>query len=299
VIPKLELLKSKVLTEFPSGSSINYRDGKLYLIGDDARNILVLDTNYQQIDSIQLLDYPEKRIPKPEKPDLEGSTFATIRDSVLFLVVGSASTKKREKLFVIPVVESGLDVSHHQVFDTSNLVARLKGGDIQEVNLEGITEVGDHLVLTNRGNRTNPTNYLVVTDLGFWENKKDVPPRVLSIQIPDTADIVPGISDLCYVADTDTLWIVLSSEMTDNAYDDGTIGDSYLGWINDFASRVQDSSLKVGQLINLGQVHPDLRTQKIEGICVESVKEDSCILHFVSDNDQGTTGLFKVKMNYA
>ena len=143
--PIVELLKSQVLTDFPSGSSINYRDGKLYLIGDDARNILILDTDYRQIDSIQLLDFPGKRIPKPVKPDLEGSTFATIRSSVLFLIIGSASTKKREKLFVIPFLESGLDVSHHFVFDTSNLVAGLKEGGIQEVNMEGITVVDDHL----------------------------------------------------------------------------------------------------------------------------------------------------------
>ena len=294
---KFELLKSRVLTDFPSGSSINYRDGKLYLVGDDATDILILDTAYQRIDSIHLLDYPEKRIPKPVKPDLEGSTFAAIRNSILFLVVGSASTKKREKLFVIPFLESGMDVSHHHVFDTSNLVAGLKEGGIQEVNMEGITVVANHLVLSNRGNRTNPTNYLIVTDLTFWEEKKNVRPRVLPVQIPDTADIVPGISDLCYIPSNDTLLIVLSSEMTANAYDDGTIGNSYIGWITNFASKVQDPTLKVDQLINLGVIHPDLRNQKIEGICVESIKDDTLVIHLASDDDQGHTGLFKVRMN--
>ena len=57
-------IQIKNLDNYPSASSIEYYDGKLYLMGDDATNLLVLDTSLTIVDSIPLLSYAEKRIPK-------------------------------------------------------------------------------------------------------------------------------------------------------------------------------------------------------------------------------------------
>jgi hypothetical protein len=54
--------------DYPSASSIEYFDKKLYVMGDDATNLLILDTNLNIIDSIPLLSYPGKRIPKILNP---------------------------------------------------------------------------------------------------------------------------------------------------------------------------------------------------------------------------------------
>ena len=61
--------------DYPSASAIEYFDEKLYVMGDDATNLLVLDTSLNIIDSIPLLSYPGKRIPKDIKPDLEASAL--------------------------------------------------------------------------------------------------------------------------------------------------------------------------------------------------------------------------------
>src|SRR6188508_2560555 len=61
--------------DYPSASSIEYYDGKLYLAGDDATKLLVLDTNLNIVDSIPIISYPENRIPKDIKPDLEASAL--------------------------------------------------------------------------------------------------------------------------------------------------------------------------------------------------------------------------------
>ena len=50
--------------DYPSASAIEYFDEKLYVIGDDATIVLVMDTSLNIIDSIPLLYYPGKRIPK-------------------------------------------------------------------------------------------------------------------------------------------------------------------------------------------------------------------------------------------
>ncbi|MBA4056239.1 MAG: hypothetical protein C0490_16105 [Marivirga sp.] len=295
-ISKIKLLESLPLTDFPSGSSINYRNGQLYLIGDDANNILILDTHYKRIDSKKLFDFPDKRIPKPVKADLEASTLITIAGQDYLLILGSASTPSREKIFLIPFLKSGLDMPHFRVLNDEIFTRRLQVNGIDEVNIEGATMIGKNLIFSNRGNRKNITNHFIITDIGFWEHQASADLKVLPVQVPAIADDAPGISELCYVDVLDLLLISFSSELTDNPYDDGAIGNSYIGWINKFSLKIQNPDPVVEKTINLSEVHADFKNQKIEGLCVESVNDKSMIIHLISDNDQGESKLFKVKM---
>src|SRR5262245_20205928 len=77
--------------DYPSASAIEYYDGKLYIIGDDATNLLVLDSDLKILDSIPVILYTGRRIPKDVKPDLEASTiYLDNKEPVLFLF-GSGS----------------------------------------------------------------------------------------------------------------------------------------------------------------------------------------------------------------
>jgi hypothetical protein len=83
------LLKEiKPLPDYPSASGITYYNKQFYIIGDDASNLLILDSNLIIKDSIQLYSFAEKRIPKVVKPDLESITL--IADNKL-LLLGSGS----------------------------------------------------------------------------------------------------------------------------------------------------------------------------------------------------------------
>ncbi|HEX6848604.1 MAG TPA: hypothetical protein VF144_16580, partial [Chitinophagaceae bacterium] len=75
--------------DYPSASAIEYYDGKLYIMGDDAVNLLILDTSLNILDSITVVDYPAKRIPKDIKPDFEAATL--IADGLLLFGSGSLS----------------------------------------------------------------------------------------------------------------------------------------------------------------------------------------------------------------
>ena len=45
---KIKLLDFKENTEFPSGSGIEYYNGQVYLTGDDAADILVMDKKWRE-----------------------------------------------------------------------------------------------------------------------------------------------------------------------------------------------------------------------------------------------------------
>jgi hypothetical protein len=297
--PKIQLLKSFLLHEFPSGSSITYRNERFYVIGDDATHILVLDSEYQKLDSIHLFDYAGKRIPKADKTDLEGSVVLTVGGEDHLLIVGSASRKNRKRIILIPFTSSGLNLNSHNssFYKTKAFVKRIKADDIEEINLEAVCLVGKHLILGNRGNRSQQENHLIVTDPDFWEHQDDATLITLKLLLPEMhAKELLGISELCYLSAMDLLLITLTSEATDNSYDDGAIGNSHLGWIRNASTKLKDKNITVDGIVDLGAVDPIFKNEKIEGICAEIITSADATLHLISDNDSGESRLFKISV---
>jgi hypothetical protein len=250
--------------------------------------MLVLNTDYQEVDSIKLFDYSEKRIPKIEKTDFETAVLVNDNDKIHLLALGSASTKEREKGMLIALDDMGL-----QAFSTAEFIKRIK---IAEINIEGATCIGDHLILSNRGNNANPANHLIITEKNFWIRQKEAALSVLPIAIPFPTKEIPGVSEMCYVESRDILLFTMSSEATNNAYDDGVIGDSYIGWVNGINQKLQQPDIMLDGLINLSEVSAAFKGEKIEGLCIESANGDELILHLIADNDQGESRLFNVRL---
>jgi len=296
--PTIALLRSVLLTDFPSGSSINYYNGKLYLIGDDANNLLVLDNSYQQVDSIPLFDFPVKRIPKSQKADFETSTLIEVDGVMKILILGSASREERKKAILLPIMNPDPDKNKPFLpfFYNAPFFEQLRARDIEEINIEGATTIGDNLILGNRGNTANPKNHLILINNVFSKTQSKavffVSKLVQPVQLPGFA----GVSELCYIESKDILLFTFSSETTTNSYDDGAIGNSYLGWIYDATHKLQYPELILDEIINLPDIDKDFENEKIEGICVEAVNGNELILHLVSDNDGGESKLFNVKV---
>jgi hypothetical protein len=301
VTPRIELIKTFLLKDFPSGSSINYRKRNFYVIGDDATHILVLDSQYQKIDSFHLFDYSEKRIPKEDKTDLEGSVVLPVNGTDHLLIVGSASRKNRKRIILIPFSETGLN-THSQnssFYKTKTFIKRIKAQGIEEVNLEAVCLLGNQLILGNRGNRSTQENHLIITDPDFWEHQEEATLVIRKLIIPETQPKeVLGLSELCYIRESDLLLITLASEETDNSYDDGEIGNSYLGWIQNASTKLQNEEVSIDALHSLADVDPVFATEKIEGVCVETITSSGATLHLISDNDSGESRLFQLKMTW-
>lgn len=291
--PRITLLNAVLLPDYPSGSAITYYEGKFYLVGDDARNIAVLDLDYREAGAIPLFDHPEKRIPKAQKTDFETAVIVDIQHQPHLLAIGSASRKEREQVMLIPLQQSD---GHLSKFDTAVFTARLGRSGIKEVNIEGATLAGEQLILANRGNNTNPENHLIITGKDYWLHQEDAPLSVLPLTLPADTNGFLGISELCYDALSDTLLFTLSSEATANAYDDGAIGDSYIAWVNNISQKIKQSSVSLDALINLPEADAAFKGEKIEGICIEAAHGNEMLLHLVADNDKGQSRLFRLKL---
>jgi hypothetical protein len=291
--PRIILLNSVLLPDYPSGSAISYYDGKFYLVGDDARNIAVLDRDYREAGTIPLFEHPEKRIPKTEKTDFETAVITDIQQQPHLLAIGSASRKEREQVMLLPLRQPS---GHFSRFDTAVFTARLRGSGIKEVNIEGATLAGELLILANRGNNTYPENHLLITGKDYWFHQDEAPLSVLPLTLPPGMNSFLGVSELCYDPLSDTLLFTLSSEATANAYDDGAIGDSYIAWVNHFSQKIKQTGLSLDALINLPEANAAFKGEKIEGICIEAAHHNEWLLHLVADNDKGQSRLFRLKL---
>jgi hypothetical protein len=289
--PSITLLKKLLLKDYPSGSSVQFHDGRIYIIGDDANRILVLDKNYLPLDSITLFEGELSRIPKHKKADLESSAIVSSAEKAKLLLFGSAATPNRKM-----VVEVSLDdTSSVKTTNTAVFTERLKQAGIKEVNIEGAAIVRDVLVLANRANETVTVNHLIITYADFFNNQANAEFTLSEIELERQKNVI-GISGLAYVEEEDILLFTASTEATPNAYDDGEIGDSYVGWIKNISTKRKLAKISADGIINLVTVDKEFSTEKIESICVEKYEDGLFDIHLVSDNDKGQTRLFKVKL---
>lgn len=287
----ITLLKSLLLNDYPSGSAINYYDGHLYVIGDDANKLLVLDSNYNEVNTVLFFNYEEKRIPKAKKTDLETAVILDIDGKKSLLALGSAATKEREMgiLLHLPFKDNKpLYISY------TSFIKRLL--QIHEINIEGATLAGSHLILSNRGNESNPVNHLIITTPDFWERQEDAPVSVSKLVVPFSLPGFAGVSELCYIEQEDVLVVILSSEATGNAYDDGIIGDSYFGWVKHISQKLNGEDVLLDGIVNLSDIDPAFKGEKMEGVCLSAVTDQGWHLHLVADNDQGASRLFHIKV---
>ena len=271
---QFELIRSHSLTDFSSASSIVADNNKLYLVGDDASDILVLNKEYHEIDRIRIFDYPGDRIPKSEKTDLEASVMIDINDETHLIAFGSASDVKRKVIISVPVNKS----KKPTITDYSVFVRRLREKGIEQVNIEGATLIGDRLVIVNRGNNSYRKNHVITTDKDFWKNQEACPIMVTEMIIPHNDDLFRGVSEIHFVPSEDLLLFTLTTEETSNPIDDGTIGDSYIGWIKSPSNHAMN---KLTTMVNLSDVHADFKGQKIEGVCTDVSEEDKVLLHWL------------------
>lgn len=282
--------KSKLLSDYPSGSGITYFNNNIYLIGDDAGNLLIIDTAFNVKDSIRLVESRQKRISKELKPDLEAATLVTINNSPEILLVGSGSlAPHRNSGWLINPVSK-----QKTLLDLYPFYNRLKADGIDALNIEGVTAIPSGIVLSSRGNKTLRANYLIFTSNAFWNNQENAAVKIIKVGSNNDTAFFNGVSGLEYSKLSDQLLLTVSTENTYNVMDDGTIGKSYLWIINNISAKKNLSAINPNKIIDLEKLDQRFKGHKIESVCIIAENKKEKELVFVADDDKGSSNLFKV-----
>ena len=286
---QLVLERTLILSNYPSGSSIEFADNKFFVIGDDATHLMVLNPNYNKVDSIQLFK-GTGRISKNKKADIESSSLITKDGRQHILLLGSSSTPGRNTAFMYSLSKSNSIES----ISTKKFANRLLKAGLKELNFEGLASTPNNLIIANRGHMNNPTNQLIVTSLNFFNDQKKSAVNIINMNLEKTKAFA-GVSGLTYVPSKDMLLFTASTENTSDTYSDGDVGDSYFGWISNFTTKLQAKEITPDGMINLSENNQSFKKQKIESVAVQDILKNELILHFVADNDNGQSTLFRAR----
>ena len=287
--PGLELISVQELPRFPSASAVEYMDGKIFLFGDDAPYLLILDTDYRPLDTVQYINDTAYRVPKEYKADVEATAVLLSNHEKHLYALGSFATEQRRRIFSFPLN----DLHAFSNLTDSLLLQNLKA--LPEVNIEGLAFVKSRLVLANRANTTHTMNRLLVLNNIFLEHLS-AQRNIIDLDL-NTKKVI-GLSGLYYIMEKDVLLFTASDEDTPSATQDGIINDSYIGWLNGFSKKMNLKTIYPDRLINLTQISDDFKKQKIESVCLEKINNDTAMLHLAADNDNGQSRLFKMYLRF-
>ena len=281
----------KKLDNYPSASSIEYINGKLYLMGDDATHLLVLDTSFNIIDSIPIIANSARRLPKETKPDLEASAFSVDSNQIFLFGSGSLSPYRNFGW------KHNLKTKGNDSINLEPLYLKVKSAGIEQINVEGACFVSGKLLLVNRGNKGYPHNHLIIVDEKFLKNDSSFQLFIIAFSAQKHLDSFKGISGLCFARESDQLIMTVSTEDTKNSYEDGAIGNSYLWIINDISTKISNRALGSKRVIDLEYIDARFKGQKIESATVIGETNDLIHLAMVADNDDGSSTVIKLSIS--
>ena len=289
---ELVLKEIKHLESYPSGSAIAWLDDKLYLAGDDMPYILVMDKSFRVIDSIPIIAGKNTRIAKETKPDFEAMATIRYEKKTALLLLGSGSKDPyRNKALIFRKGESTL------AFDLDSFYRKVTKEGIPNLNIEGAAAIPGGILLSSRGNKRFPKNYLLYTGPTFFQPKDSSDFKLIKVGTNTDTAFFSGISGLEYASKSDKLLLTVSTENTYDSYNDGSIGKSYLWIIDDITNRKRFSNLNPDKILDLEELDSRFKGHKIESVCIVRESKKNMELIFAADNDQGETWLFRVELN--
>lgn len=252
-------------------------DGDIYVCGDDAAFIFQISEEGEVLHKFPLIENAtDGRIAKALKYDFEA--MASIGKNIWLF--GSGSTENRNVLLVFNTQTKEAKIhSLQQFYESIQYELQIKKEDF---NIEGAAIYKNGLFLMNRADNSIISCSIDEFEACVFEGKTIEDFDCVKYDLPTIDGYVSGFSGAC--VHDDLLFFSSSVEKTDDWVNDGEILGSFIGIINLCApdEKIRSYNLK-------GEY-------KIEALMVLEKKKDKFVLLAMTDNDNGTSELLKIKL---
>jgi hypothetical protein len=285
----LEITDVTILDSLPSGSGLARSGDTLYIVSDDAPSIYMLrldDGDVSKFGTSQTADSLKYRIAKNVKSDPESALIGIMQGKEYLFAFGSGSRSPQRDGLLVVDLHHVRDQQRFVLTDFYRYLRQQTGLSAAEWNLEGAAVIGDSLVLLNRGTNT----VMILSWNAFTSYVFDKGPlpklRHYSLTLPQLGDNTPRISGACGLADGRVLFTA-SVEDTPNWYSDGPVIGSAIGVFDIVAGKLEWCAFlkdKKGAYLK----------EKIESVELISQDKDRLEIIAVSDNDDGSSKLFRI-----
>lgn len=277
-----------------SASAVEVFNDKLYIAGDALAWLYQFDKNYNFLGRIPLSDDATiEPLLKKVKPDWEAMSI--VEHPVYkpqLMVIGSGSRAPQRDVAKLLNLDSNevSTVAHWPL-----LYHNIRQNTTVEMNMEGLAQVGTKLVLLNRGNTTGG-NYIVVVDALAAFQMPDVF-HIIQSAPHDINGVKAGFTGAFYLPDTDTLIYTATAELSDNAYDDGLVVGSAIGYFKNISARLAVDSLTPDAQVTLTEDTGIMG--KVESMALNRKLDDTKYEFFaVTDNDDKPGSLYLLSLQF-
>lgn len=288
------------LPDVSSGSGLAIVDDKIFIVGDDSPFLYELDRQWALTHKHLLLEgLPEtERIPKAIKPDFECMAEEKTEQGTLLWMFGSGSKSPERDLLIIYDPAKPGNLRQYNLTALYDKLIALWGIGQDELNLEAAVILDHRLYLFNRG-----SNQLAILPLAQLKSYLAAPSgraldrleiKSLQLELARAGGLQSRFSGACTLPGTSLILFSATLEDTDNWIDDGEIMGSMLGFFDTEQPELFSSQHMA--FVRTAEGEPTL--EKIESIgFLEQKKEGHVRLVAVSDNDDGTSGLFSLLLD--
>jgi hypothetical protein len=285
---KLKLLDYREIPDLPVGSNVEFFNDTLYLVDDDASDMVAINKKWQIQATHKLLRIDDPKILPGSKSDFEATTIVEVNSIPRLLVMGFDAKDNHHKAILV-----NLDDLTKEEFDISIFYNRLKE-TVGVINIESAAIVLGKLILCNRDHKAAPEKHIIVTDADFYKSQETAEITTISFDLPQTPKQVVGLSGLTYSYKNDWLVVTLLSEGADK--DHNTTGDSYLAIIENASRKVVRKKMKVNALFHLNEANKGFTGYNMQSLCIRSDKSRRVKLYLLADNKSGKNGVFTVRV---
>ncbi len=285
---KVELIDFKELENYPSCSGIEFYNDKIYLVGGEATNLLVMSKKWKKPGYLPLSGAEQKNA-ATVKQELEAMTLLTMDKKPHLFIIGSGTGPERNQAVLL-----NLKTEAPAFVDLSVFYNRIQAAGLPALNIEGIAQVYDYLALVHGGNNASPENYLIITTPDFWNNQENAPVQIVKIDFGAKGIKGMAISGITYSDDHEDLFLTINIAPEAGGED----GKSWLGIIENLYRKIgrEKIRMKVNQLVELPGAVPQFSGYTLGAVCIQSEKDHSMKMQLVAHNNSGKSGLFKVQL---
>ncbi|HDO28244.1 MAG TPA: hypothetical protein ENH02_09030 [Bacteroidetes bacterium] len=217
------------------------------------------------------------------------------KDFMLVLSSGSKRIKRDTAVLVeMPGFRNITKKNIRPLYEKIKTAARFEKNE--EINIEGLAVAGKRTFLFQRGNISG--NFIVAlnTDnfIRYLKSDDNVSPEfeIHRFQLPEHNGIQSGFSGACNLPGRSGLLFTASMENTRSVTADGEITGSYIGVIP--ISGLTEGKYSAKLVMNKGKP----LAKKLEGVAIKSWQDNNYVLTAVSDNDDGSSDLFRIGLNF-
>ena len=300
---KATLVRLKLFPDLPSASGMEVMNNKIYVVGDDSPLLYELDIETWQIQNryplFETSNFTTGRIPKPLKPDLECLAGFTVSNKQYLLAFGSGSTPVRNTCYLVQLPDSAGIAPPVEAIPFTNLYQALQADQQvtagNTLNLEAAATSAEHLYLFQRSVGNGP-NVLLVFSLpafmAYLQKPEGAMPdySVIPFRLPEIDGFKAGFSGASFF--DGKIFITASVENTNDAYQDGEVLGSFVGYIE--IDQLPNPVVTATRLMKTSdQPYPE----KVESISITGKSGHNQYQALaITDNDNGQSELLELAL---